>query len=165
MGIQNFITKFSKLSLIIATSTIFFTACSKKYENLPELNKNTNEPFMHKIESQKLKSVMHELEHLVFDRFYSEIDRDKMRVKYSNKIATIISNITSDVKKIEMLEDELKLNENERKTFMGYVKELASSGQELKTIANLAETEKLKPTLENMVNICNSCHKQFRKIK
>lgn len=143
---------------------IFFSACSGKYEELPELKKDANEPFMHKVESQKLKNVMHELNHLVFERFYSEIDRDKMRVRYSNEIASIVSSITSDVKKIETLENELNLNENQKIIFMRYVRELRESGEELKAIANSAQTESIKPVLNKMVNSCNSCHEQFRKI-
>ena len=120
---------------------------------------------MHSVKSAKLKGIMHDLDNLVFDRFYSEIDRDNMRVRYSKEIALIISSMSDDIQKIRQSGDELELNQEQRMLFKTLAMELEQESENLKKIALDYRTESIRPTLDRMINVCNRCHSQFRDIK
>lgn len=143
----------------------FLNGCSGvERENLPTLSEN-GKASLHSIKSTKLQNVMHDLDNLVFDRFYSEIDRDNMRVRYSKEIAQIISSMSEDIQKIRQSGDELELNEEQRLLFKTLALELEQESENLKKIALEYRTESIRPTLDRMINVCNRCHSQFRDIR
>jgi len=117
---------------------------------------------LHSVKSQKLKNVMHDLNNLVFERFYSEIDRDNMRVRYSKNIADIVASMSSDIEKIRQAGNELNLKPSEKALFDALAAELAREGENLRLIAVDYKTERIRPALDRMINTCNRCHAQFR---
>ena len=150
--------------LILASFiSIIFIGCASKDE-FPQLTKNPN-PTMHELGSVKLKGIMHELNNLVFERFYSELERDELRVQHTKEIAQIAHSIEGDVKKIESMSSELKLNDIELKEFMRLTKELGNNASELEDIANNYRIKEIKGGINKLVATCNSCHKKFRKDK
>lgn len=140
----------------------FLSGCSGvERESLPTLSEKGGAS-LHSVKSKKLKNVMHDLNNLVFDRFYSEIDRDNMRVRYSQDIAQIVTSMSEDIKKIQETGDELDLTEEKRLLFKTMAMELEQEGENLTKIATEYRTESIRPTLDRLVNICNRCHSQFR---
>jgi len=133
-------------------------------ESLPKLAVD-GKASLHSVKSGKLKSIMHDLDNLVFDRFYSEIDRDNMRVRYSKEMAQIVASMSDDIQKIRQSGDELELNEEQRLLFKNLAMELEQESENLKKIALEYRTESIRPTLDRMVNVCNRCHSQFRDIR
>lgn len=138
-----------------------FIGCASKDE-FPQLTKNPN-PTMHELGSMKLKGIMHELNNLVFERFYSELERDELRVQHTKEIAQIALSIEGDVQKIESMSSELKLNNIELKEFMKLTKELGNNASELENIANNYRIKEIKGGINKLVATCNSCHQKFRK--
>ncbi len=148
--------------IVLGCSVWLLTGCSGiERDSLPKLAEK-GKASLHSVKSSKLKSVMHDLDNLVFDRFYSEIDRDNMRVRYSKEIARIITSMSDDIQKIRQTGDELDLNDEQRLLFKTLAMELEQEGENLKTIALEYRTESIRPTLDRMINVCNRCHSQFR---
>ena len=158
---MGYITK----GIIFGCGLWLLSGCSGvEQESLPKLAEK-GKASMHSVKSAKLKGIMHDLDNLVFDRFYSEIDRDNMRVRYSKEIALIISSMSDDIQKIRQSGDELELNQEQRMLFKTLAMELEQESENLKKIALDYRTESIRPTLDRMINVCNRCHSQFRDIK
>ena len=147
--------------LIMITFIFLVTGCSSKNE-LPQLTKHIK-PTMHELGSIKLKGIMHELNNLVFERFYSELERDDLRVQHTKEIAQIAHSIAGDVQKIESMSSELKLNKTELAEFMKLTKELGSNAVNLENIAENYRIKEIKGGINKLVATCNSCHQKFRK--
>ena len=147
--------------LIVSSFMFLFIGCATK-EELPQLTKNPN-PTMHELGSVKLKGIMHELNNLVFERFYSELERDELRIQHTKEIANIAHSIVGDVEKIESMSNELKLNDVELTEFMRLTKELGTNASELENIAKEYKIKDIKVGINKLVATCNSCHQKFRK--
>lgn len=152
-------------AMLLGCLAWFLSGCSGvDRETLPKLDEK-GKASLHTVKSTKLKGVMNDLNNLVFERFYSEIDRDNMRVRYSKEIAGIVESMSDDIEKIRQSGDRLDLNEEQRLLFKNLAMELAQEGENLKRIAVEYRTENIRPTLDRMVDICNRCHSQFRDIE
>jgi hypothetical protein len=154
--------KTSTASLVAAALMISLGGCAGgEREALPVLS-DTKGASLHTVKSQTLKSVMHDLNNVVFDRFYSEIDRDNMRVRYSKNIADIVASMSGDIEKIRQTGNELNLAPKERALFDALAAELAQEGESLRLIATEYQTERIRPALDRMIDVCNRCHAAFR---
>ena len=154
-----------KRGVLLGCLLLFAGGCTSiDQDQLPKLAEK-GKASLHSVKSTKLKNVMHDLNNLVFERFYSEIDRDNMRVRYSKEIAGIVTSMSEDIEKIRQTGDELNLTDEQRLMFKSMAMELEQEGENLKKIAVEYRTESIRPTLDRMVNICNRCHSEFRDIK
>ena len=154
----------TKGSILVFTAWLLSGCAGTDSEALPKLAPK-GEASLHSVKSSKLKSVMHDLDNLVFDRFYSEIDRDNMRVRYSREMAQIVASMSDDIQKIRQSGDELELNKEQRLLFKTLAMELEQESENLKKIALEYRTESIRPTIDRMINVCNRCHSQFRDVK
>lgn len=151
--------------MLLGCAVWLFAGCgSVDRETLPTLAEK-GRASLHAVKSSELKGIMHDLDNLVFDRFYSEIDRDNMRVRYSKEIAGIIKSMSEDIEKIRQSGEALDLNEEQRLLFKTLAMELEQESENLKTIALEYRTESIRPTLDRMINVCNRCHSQFRDVE
>ena len=158
---MGYITK----GIVLVCTSWFLSGCAgTDGEALPKLAPK-GKASLHSVKSSKLKSVMHDLDNLVFDRFYSEIDRDNMRVRYSKEMAQLVASMSEDIQKIRQSGDELELNEEQRLLFKTLALELEQESENLKKIALEYRTESIRPTIDRMINVCNRCHSQFRDIR
>lgn len=145
-----------------ALSAVLLLGCMGEHGSaLPKLSEEPGAA-MHAVKSSKLKEVMHDLNNIVFERFYSEIDRDKMRVRYSKEIAGIVASMSKDIKTIQETGNELDLTEEQRLMFKTLAMELEQEGENLTKIATEYRTESIRPAIDRLVNTCNRCHGLFR---
>ncbi len=119
---------------------------------------------IHVEKSDQLNTVMHKLDNLIYERFYSELDRDNMRIRYTKEIGNLLDDIVIETKKIaEAQPYKSTLSKTQYKEFLSLAHALENDAKALKTIAVNYKTEELKPTLNHMINTCNHCHAKFQK--
>ena len=134
-----------------------FSACATK-EQSPYANKSK-----HAIKFEELRDIMHDMNNLVFERYYNEIERDDLRVRYSSELAAIISELSKNVKKAEITAKKLHLPESEKEEFIALATELGSYSEKFENIAKTYDTNKIQPTMVALMNVCNKCHTRFLK--
>ncbi len=143
--------------------SLLFTACDSKVQNetsstLPQVNL----PSRHALKSQELTTIMIELENLIFERFYSELERDKKRIQYTLEMGEYLDEIVLETKKLQQTSPYLSsLSKADAVEFQSLAHALEENAKELKKITTQYTTEKINPTLKRMINICNQCHAKF----
>jgi len=145
--------------LVAGIYILLLSACASNNNKAGENEGAT----VHAVKSKKLNIIMNDLNNIVFERFYSEIEKDNMKLRYSKELSQIASELASDIKKIGNVGNDLNLDKNQKKVFMMMAKELQKESEHLQVVATNYETEKIKPTLDRMLNICNRCHLKYRK--
>lgn len=150
------------LSLFLVLS--LFSGCENKLQNTPLPTLGCEDAgSKHAIQSEALNSIMIELENLIFERFYSELDRDAKRIQYTWELGALLDEIVEDTKKIQKTAPySTKLTAHEAAEFISLAEELEQSAETLKKIAASYTTEKINPALEQMINVCNKCHAKFQ---
>ena len=108
----------------------------------------------HMIKSEKLHLLMRELDMVVYERQKSELDRDRLRKRYVLNLAQTIKELSSELEKIKTQDD--------AEVYKKHAKLLEQSSNSLRLTAERYEFEMLDQNLQELKNICNSCHKHFR---
>lgn len=116
----------------------------------------------HMIESEKLRSLMLELDMVVYDRLKSELDKDNIRRRYAMRLADSVKDIAIKIENISPKDLWKKIDQDDVKLFKLFSKQLYSHGIEIDEVAKSYELEKLSNKLDNMQRTCNSCHSHFR---
>ncbi len=143
---------------------LIFTVCDSKVQDsttttLPQLIT----PSKHALKSQELTTIMIEFENLIFERFYSELERDKKRIQYTQEMEEYLEDIVLETKNLQKTMPDIKnLNKADAAEFRTLASALEDSAKELKKITTQYETEKINPTLKQMIDICNQCHAKFK---
>lgn len=113
--------------------------------------------------SESLNAIMIELENLIFERYYTEIERDEKRIRYTKEISTLLDDIATESKKIQATPPfKAKLSDEDAIIYMSLANELEQKVQDLRDITDSYQTEKITPTLQQMTDICNRCHAKFQ---
>ena len=145
-------------------AAFIFMGCGGSHESrdLPALSSGDGKASLHRVKSTELKAAMRDMNSLVFERFYSEIDRDNMRVRYSKEIAEMARSMAKDIRTIRQIGGALELKDEERQIFLSLAEELDRQSEDLLKVASSHKTEAIQPALDRLVNICNRCHEKFR---
>lgn len=121
-----------------------------------------NEAKEHMIESKKLRSLMLELDMVVYDRLKSELDRDNIRRRYAMRLADVIIGLAHKIENISPKALGEDVADEELELFKKFSKQLYLHGKEIHEVAKLYELEKLSKKLNSMQATCNACHAHFR---
>ena len=89
---------------------------------------------------------MHDMNNIVFERYYNEIERDDLRVRYSNEMASLIRDLTKNIKKAQVKSESLKLNPKEKEEFLELSRELGSFAPKFEGCPN-------SPSPENNISV------------
>lgn len=156
----------SLMTAVAVLAAVLIAGCGREVSNgdLPTLSQN-GKASLHRLKSEELKAAMHDLNTLVFERLYSEIDRDEMRIRYSKEIATMAESMARDIKTIKRTGRLLEMSDDERKIFLSLAEELEKEGQILNRVAESHQTEAIQPAMDRLVSVCNRCHKNFREVE
>ncbi|MDH3972955.1 MAG: cytochrome c [Deltaproteobacteria bacterium] len=152
-----------KPALIIVCSLSLATACtpSKPKETLPRLS-NMGPASLHKVQSKRLELLMHEMEHLVFERLYSELERDRIRLRNAKQIATLLTEMASTIKNPDYIKNNLNLDEKNQLYFEKLAADLDRRARIVKEAIRSEDPASLRMVTGKMINACNACHDQFR---
>jgi len=144
--------------------SLLFTACDSKVQHetsstLPQVKL----PSKHALKSQELTTIMIELDNLIFEDFYSELERDKKRIQYTKEMEGYLDEIILETKKIQQTAPySSNLSKADAAEFRSLAHALEENAKELKQVTTQYATEKINPTLKRMINICNQCHAKFQ---
>lgn len=115
---------------------------------------------IHEVSNEKLRAYMHKLNTIVFEPYYSELERDKYRLRYSSKIAVVVNALSNELEQDPGLQ--LGLNKQEQQSFLALVAELKQQAEMLNTVVSEHQSVEIKTKLEQVTDVCNRCHQQFR---
>jgi hypothetical protein len=135
--------------LVLFVAVFFITSCA------------TNEKTAQTAHAKKfdtLKGVMHDMNNIVFERYYNAIERDDLKIEYSKEMASVIRDLSSNIKKAQKRVDELKLTGDKKAEFLALSKELGSFAPKFDEIARTYNTKKIEPTMIQLIHVCNKCH-------
>ena len=149
--------------LTLFTLLIFVSCDSKVQNSTPNTPPKLVTPSKHALKSQELTTIMIEFENLIFERFYSELERDKKRIQYTQEMEDSLDEIVLETKKLQQTVPYIKnLNKADAAEFHTLASALEESAKKLKKITAQYKTEEINPTLKQMINICNQCHEKFQ---
>ena len=134
---------------------LIFSSCSQKSTPVAD-------DTCHMTEYAELNTLMHELDMVIYDRFKSELERDNIRRRYALTLADTIKELSLKIKDIDCKKFDHKLSKEEIATYHKYSEELYENSIKIDTIAQRYEFEKLPQELDNLKQICNSCHNVFK---
>ncbi len=144
-----------KIVFTYITALFMLSGCMYKTElDIKELG--------HKKDVLELKSIMEEIDVVVYDNSKSELELDNVRRRYAINLAQKIKILTTKSKTIS--DDELKQTiapENIGK-FHKYMEELSKNGDAIYEVANNYELKKLDKKIDDMKQTCVSCHTNVR---
>lgn len=142
----------------VILSVLLFGGCASNNEKT-EVNGSNS---VHAVKSEKLNSVMVELDSVINKEFDSKIEKENLQLEYSKELLQLSSTITADIKEINSIGQNLTLDKNQKKVFMMLAKELEKENENLRVIIEKYETKKIKQSIEKMRDICNRCHLKYR---
>jgi len=151
------------LILTVTCSLLLINGCtlSKQKETLPRLS-NSGPPALHWVQSKRLERLMHEMEHLVFERLYSELERDHIRLRNTEQIANLLMEMASTIRTGGYMKNYLDLDEKNQIHFDKLAIGLAERAKNLKKAIKLNDPASLRIVTGQMITACNACHSQFR---
>jgi len=150
-----------RFSVVILVSATLLQACSYQGEVVNrKMVRADGQASVHEVSNEKLRAYMHKLNTIVFEPYYSELERDKYRLRYSAKIAEVIKALSNELEQDPALQ--LGLNKQEQQSFLSLVGELRQQAEALNTLVSMHQSSEIKTKLEQMTDVCNRCHQQFR---
>lgn len=138
-----------KKTLVILFSLILF-GCSAPQKSL-------DPSVRHMVKSDKLRVIMSRIDNVIYERQQSELDRDRMRGRYVRSLAQTLRDLSHELELIESLDDA----NNESRLYKSYGELMYQEARDLEYLAQQQAYENLPQSVENIKNICNSCHAQF----
>lgn len=118
---------------------------------------------VHMIESQKLSLLVREIDLVVYERLKSELERDNMRRRYALRLAEVLKDLSYRIENVSDNELVTIVNKKDIKVYREYASKLYINSEEIHSVAQNYEFEKLPSKLDEMEANCNACHSHFRK--
>jgi len=115
---------------------------------------------IHEVSNNTIRSYMHKLDTIVFEPYYSELERDQYRIRYTSKIVEVVNELTKELEQNPGLN--LGLNKQEQQEFVGLAQQLKQQAAQLNSVLTDHKSSEIKAELAQMVEVCNSCHQKFR---
>ena len=131
--------------------------CAVRQE--PDLCRSYGEGEIH---GTRLQEVMCTLRRAVYeDEHRSELERDDLRRRYALNLAETVATLTEELEDADAMMPGFRFAPDDAAVYAVYVRALKRGGENIRTIAQKYETEKLDPAVARMIRICNRCHARF----
>ena len=145
--------------LRVVVLNIFFllivNGCALKTDRVSEMRE-------HKQDTQELRLMMHEFNMLVNDNFKSELELDNIRRRHALTLADTIKELTYKIEAIPKDKLQMNISKENIELFSSYINKLRNKAKEIEEISQKYELEKLDSKIDELKNICNSCHTRVR---
>jgi len=115
----------------------------------------------HTLRSEKLRSLMMEINVVVHERYQSELERDDAKRRYAFRLSDALNEMSERIRTVPIKTSSFKEQEEVQVEFEKYSRRLNSHAKEIAHIAQSFEIEKLNPAIRQMVNTCISCHDRY----
>ncbi|MDD1612170.1 MAG: cytochrome c [Methylococcaceae bacterium] len=143
--------------------SLLLLACGSERQNSPSLQ-DTGKPALHAIQSERLQGLMSRLNDLVFERMLTEVELDRERRLRMQEMAEAAGTMLGTVQEISNALPSLELSSPDRQTFMELSTRLKEQVTALKQEAEQNYVDGIQKRLEQIVAICNECHRSFRQL-
>jgi hypothetical protein len=107
-------------------------------------------------ENKELKEVMRKFDYILFSKLNSEIEDGEEDMFYGKNTQNLLKEFIEDCHKIESLYPDADNN------YFILSKALKRQVTKLYKIVKIKKTEWIKPQIENIINVCNTCHNRFK---
>ncbi|MEA3522949.1 MAG: hypothetical protein U9R50_08225 [Campylobacterota bacterium] len=142
------------MKLVILLLALFiFLSCSTHHKEISDQKTLANK---HKIHSEKIQRIMHELDNVMYKKNRSELERDDERYRYLLALSEKLQNMAPYMQKIIVME-----SLGEQKTLMMYSEALGKKGKEIRTMTENYHFERIQPLLDETLSLCKRCHTDF----
>lgn len=146
--------------LLILLSTVI-SACSFQDQQFSgKLIKQSGKASIHEVSHDSIRSYMHKLDTIVFEPYYSELERDQYRFRYTSKIVEVVNTLTQELEQDPGLK--LGLDPAQQQDFLNLAQQLKTQAKHLNTSLSNQKSSELKSRIAQMIQVCNSCHQQYR---
>lgn len=149
------------MAVLILITASLISACSHQRE--PGLRGAINEQgkaSIHEVSNDKIRRIMHKLDTIIFERFYSELERDHYRLRYAGQIVEIVNELNRELEHDPSLK--LELNDEQRQDFLGLAQQLKQQTNELNQLVSKHQSSEINTKLKQITKVCSSCHQKFR---
>jgi len=123
---------------------------------------NTATPARHAIQGERLKSVMNELNDLMFERMLNEVQIDQQRRYRTEDIVKVSETLLQTVKYIPKALPTLDLDQQEQQVFLKMAEKLTEQVSMLKQEAERNHVDAISARIDHIIDTCNACHQVFR---
>lgn len=151
----------SMLAVLIAVTALQTGCASQTVEEVEGLE-NTGRADSHRVQSQRLKKIMQEMNFAVYERESTALYVDEMRLRRARELAEILPKISEEIVNFAQTKTDIEMKPDERQRFVQYARDLDNHGKALNDVATSERVKDLKPVMKRMVQTCNACHNQFR---
>ncbi len=155
------VRKGGALSILTVLMSGWISACSFQGDQLTgKVIKQSGTASIHEVSHNSIRSYMHKLDTIVFEPYYSELERDQYRFQYTAKIVEVVTALTKELEREPKLK--LGLNSEQRQDFLNIALELKKQAEQLNTLLTEHKSHDLKNRLKQMTDVCNQCHRKYR---
>jgi cytochrome c556 len=142
-------------------AALVLAACTAEQHNATRLQ-DTGKPALHAVQSERLQSLMQQLNDLMFERMLTEVELDRERRERMREIAKAAAIMQQTVQDIPKALPSLALSPKERQSFLELSGQLGEQVALLKQEAERNDVDGVPKRLERIVATCNACHRSFR---
>jgi len=140
--------------------SVGLTACASPEKQYETALRNTGKPALHAVHGKRLRTLMHRLEALMFERQRTQTEVDADRRAYLDEAQAVASSLVESATYIAQSADDLR--SDERTAFESLQRKLVRQATELQTLAANGRHDAVRGQYEEIVTTCNACHASFR---
>lgn len=138
--------------------------CSANPRSMPaDQLQNTGKPALHAIMDERLRTLMAQMNALMFEQIRTEVELDHERRLKSGKIAEAARQLQHSIEQIQQVRPGLNLGHDDEAAFAGLATKLKSEAQQIESLAASGKLNELKPLLAETEQSCMACHSLFRR--
>lgn len=150
-----------QLSVLMILLAGFLSACTHQGDQFTgKVIDQRGQASVHEVSNKTIRSYMHKLDTIVFEPYYSELERDQYRFRYTSKIVNVVNELTKELEQYPGLK--LGLNEQEQQEFLALASQLKQQVEQLNSLLTDQKSSEIKTVLAQLAEVCNSCHQKFR---
>jgi len=142
---------------------LLLLACGAERHASPTLQ-DTGKPALHAIQSERLQDLMSRLNDLMFEHLLTEVELDRERRLRLQEMAKVAGVMLGTVQEIPDALPSLALNVQDRQAFLDLSGRLKEQVTQLKEEAEQNYVDGIPRRIEQIVAICNECHRSFRQL-
>ncbi len=140
--------------LIALFTIMLLSSCSTPKKRL-EVNHMKN--------SMAIESILEKIEFLHYDESFSELDRDKEKLKYAEAFYHEVFNLATMLKKSpDTLPNHKPVAKEQRDSYIRIISLLENNLNYLQKVINHQKTAMILPAIKSTKQSCIQCHLQFK---
>jgi cytochrome c556 len=147
---------------LILISIILFTTSSLLSAHDASEKLETRKTILNAIHSDDVKKIMRQLNTLVYEREYTELELQKLSNKQIELLAKEANALAQTAENLPNIASLKKLSEEDQLAFNAMANQLQEATQELKREVEANHQKKIDAAYKNLEKTCNTCHQLFR---